>query len=51
MKVVGESGLGINVIATGETDHEFEPYINITKAILQSDSYKIWWKISIMFYL
>lgn len=25
----GESGFGINVIATGETDHEFEPDIYI----------------------
>lgn len=32
----GESGFGINVIATGETDHEFEPDINITKRLIQN---------------
>lgn len=32
----GESGFGINVIATGKTDHEFKPDINITKRFLQN---------------
>lgn len=39
----GESGFGINVIATGETDHEFEPDINIpTKYDGKQPSYFIY---------